>query len=143
MAIVQAYIIRTSSNIELTPFAILFAFSLPSFFSTPLCFSLSHAFSPPPPPAKGTIPVPAQPKVPYPPAIPTAGPPGAFKLELMVFNGAPFKDHWAFWIPSARHPDIGVAIHVVGDVRNGFTFEAKRSLNLQFTSNPPSRMIPL
>ncbi|KAJ2984504.1 hypothetical protein NUW58_g6025 [Xylaria curta] len=66
-----------------------------------------------------------------------------FKLELMVFNGAPFQDHWAFWIPTSREPDLGVAIHVIGDVWNGFTFQAKRSLNLKLTSNRPSITIPL
>ncbi|KAI1171226.1 hypothetical protein F4777DRAFT_591402 [Nemania sp. FL0916] len=61
----------------------------------------------------------------------------------MVFNGAPFMDHWAFWIPTAKDPKIGVVIHATGDVRNGFTFQVKRSLDLRATSDQPSKTIPL
>ncbi|XHF98559.1 hypothetical protein AWENTII_002108 [Aspergillus wentii] len=92
---------------------------------------------PPPPPPLIIRTTPLIPK----PAVPSAGPPGAFLVELLVFNGSPFADHWAYWIRSHANPDIGVQIHADGDVRTGFRFEIKRSRDLRDDS--PTTTIPL
>ncbi|PWY69634.1 hypothetical protein BO94DRAFT_421845, partial [Aspergillus sclerotioniger CBS 115572] len=76
--------------------------------------------------------------------IPTKPPtPNSLLLELHIFNGHPFKDHWAYWIPSPSDPNIGVKIHATGDMRNGFIFEIKRSHNLRTSPDIPTKRIPL
>jgi len=64
-------------------------------------------------------------------------------VELLIFNGSPFKDHWGYWVRSHANPDIGVELHATGDVRNGFEFEIKRSYDLKKTCNQPTTRIPL
>lgn len=71
------------------------------------------------------------------------GPPGSFLLELLTYNGAPFKDHWAYFLRSHASPEIGAKIHATGDVRNGFIFEVKRHHDLRETSDIPSQRFPL
>ncbi|KAL2866525.1 uncharacterized protein BJX67DRAFT_381760 [Aspergillus lucknowensis] len=78
-----------------------------------------------------------------PPAVAPSGPPGAFLVELLIYNGAPFKDHWAYWIRSHRSPDRGALIHAAGDVMNGFSFEIKRSYDFRLTGKPPTKRVPL
>ncbi|KAH9979118.1 hypothetical protein BGW80DRAFT_1283103 [Lactifluus volemus] len=99
---------------------------------------------PPPPPAvdKSKAPL-TGPPVPNPPVVAETGPVGAFLVELLVYSGRPFKDHWAYFVRSHTNPDIGVIIHAAGDVRNGFQFEIKRSHDFQATGNHPSQRIPL
>ncbi|OAA35527.1 hypothetical protein NOR_07912 [Metarhizium rileyi] len=80
---------------------------------------------------------------PKPPSVNFNGPAGAFLVELLIYNGAPFKDHWAYWVRSHHEPEIGVFIHATGDVRNGFQFEIKRSHDLRVTGNRPTKKIPL
>ncbi|KAF4781494.1 hypothetical protein HER10_EVM0012717 [Colletotrichum scovillei] len=98
---------------------------------------------PPPPPqplvAKASTPPPAPP----PPTVPPTGPPGAFLVELLIYNGSPFKDHWAYFVRSHTEVDVGVKIHATGDVRNGFKFEVKRSHDLTNTSDIPTKRVPL
>ncbi|KAJ5154935.1 uncharacterized protein N7500_010374 [Penicillium coprophilum] len=77
------------------------------------------------------------------PAVPLIGPTGAFMVELLIWNGSPFKDHWAYFVRSHADPDIGVKIHATGNVRNGFEFEIKRSENLQTTDDVPSTRVSL
>lgn len=77
------------------------------------------------------------------PAVPLTGPTGAFMVELLIWNGSPFKDHWAYFVRSHTDPDIGVKIHATGNVRSGFEFEIKRSENLQTTEDIPSTRVPL
>ncbi|KAH7026642.1 uncharacterized protein B0I36DRAFT_424323 [Microdochium trichocladiopsis] len=77
-----------------------------------------------------------------PPVVNPQGPPGALLLELIIYNGSPFKDHWAYRVVSARDPDIGVVIHATGDVANGFKFEIKRHHDMKHSSREPTR-IPL
>lgn len=86
---------------------------------------LIMTFPPPPPPP------PAAPAgnraqtattTPQPPAVTAIGPPGTFKIELLIFNGYSYKDHWAYWVGSHSNPDIGVLIHAVGDVEKGLQF---------------------
>ncbi|GKZ25585.1 hypothetical protein AbraIFM66951_001357 [Aspergillus brasiliensis] len=95
---------------------------------------------PPPPPSPAPNPSPTQAQ---PPTIPPTGPKNALLLELHIFNGHPFKDHWAYWISSATDPLIGVKIHATGDVRNGFIFEIKRSHDLRTSPDVPTKRIPL
>jgi hypothetical protein len=64
-------------------------------------------------------------------------------VELLITNGSPFKDHWAYFVRSHADPDIGVKIHATGNVRTGFEFEIKRSENLQTTDDVPSTRVPL
>ncbi|RAK97345.1 uncharacterized protein BO80DRAFT_496399 [Aspergillus ibericus CBS 121593] len=87
-------------------------------------------------PATGT-------NAPKPPRIPPTRPPNSLLLELHIFNGHPFNDHWAYWIPSPGDPNIGVKIHATGDVRNGFIFEIKRSHDLRTSPDIPTKRIPL
>ncbi|KAJ5852275.1 uncharacterized protein N7529_011660 [Penicillium soppii] len=77
------------------------------------------------------------------PAVASSGPTGAILLELLIISGAPFKDHWAYWVRSQADPDIGVKIPVTGNVRKGFEFEIKRSENLQTTEDIPTMRVPL
>ncbi|KAF3022275.1 hypothetical protein E8E15_007404 [Penicillium rubens] len=77
------------------------------------------------------------------PAVSLKGPTGAFLVELLIWNGSPFKDHWAYFVQSHADPHIGVKIHATGNVRSGFEFEIKRSENLQTTDDIPSTRVPL
>ncbi|KAL2754215.1 hypothetical protein ACRALDRAFT_1081339 [Sodiomyces alcalophilus JCM 7366] len=75
--------------------------------------------------------------------VPLEGPPGAFLVELLIFNGSPFKDHWAYFVRSHRNHNVGVYIHATGDVLNGFNFEIKRNHDLEDPENTPTTRIPL
>ncbi|OAQ59559.1 hypothetical protein VFPPC_03789 [Pochonia chlamydosporia 170] len=78
-----------------------------------------------------------------PPTVPAHGPPGATLVELLTYNGYPFKDHWAYFVQSQGDPDLGVVLHATGDVINGFSLEFKRSTDLKATDDLPSSRIPL
>lgn len=97
--------------------------------------------APPPPPVAKKFPAPAP--VPKPPVVSPTGPEGAFLVELMMYNGSPFKDHWAYWISSRVNPDVGVAMDAAGDVRSGFEFQIRRNLDLTDSSNQPWKRVPL
>lgn len=106
----------------------------------------SPAPAPPPPPPTSSgsrRPVTGVLGQPKPPSVSLNGPTGAFLVELLIYNGSPFKDHWAFWVCSNRDPELGVLVHATGDVRNGFQFEIKRSHDFRATGNRPSKRIPL
>ncbi|KAI0387045.1 hypothetical protein F5Y04DRAFT_275502 [Hypomontagnella monticulosa] len=77
------------------------------------------------------------------PNVATTGPPGTWLVELLIFNGSPFKDHWAYWVCKGSNSDVGLMVHATGDVRDGFKFEAKRSLDFDLTENRYSKRIPL
>lgn len=96
---------------------------------------------PPPPPAVKTVL--ALPPAPKPPIVAPNGPNGSFLVELVIFNGAPFKDHWVYFVRSHIGSHIGVLIHATGDVRKGFEFEVKRSHNFLVTLTKPTTRIPL
>ncbi|ESZ95246.1 hypothetical protein SBOR_4358 [Sclerotinia borealis F-4128] len=98
---------------------------------------------PPPPPPVAFRSISAPPSAPEPPVVPSNGPLGSFLVELLIFNGSPFKDHWSFFIRSHTSSDIGVVIHATGDVRNGFEFQLKRSHDLNTTGNVPTRRVKL
>ncbi|KAE8340205.1 hypothetical protein BDV24DRAFT_175485 [Aspergillus arachidicola] len=92
---------------------------------------------PPPPPLIGKT-------APKPRSVASEGPAGAYLVELLIFNGRPFKDHWAYWVRSHSSPDIGVQLHATGDVRNGFVFQIKRNYDFHDeNSECPSTRIPL
>ena len=95
---------------------------------------------PPPPPAIKKLPVH---NAPNPPTISSTRPEGAFQVELMTYNGSPFKDHWAYWVSSPTSTNLGVSMDAAGDVRTGFQFQTQRSLDLSDSSNRPSKRIPL
>lgn len=44
---------------------------------------------------------------------------------------------------SHRSPDLGVIIHAVGDVRNGFAFQVKRGYDFRSTQSSPMKRVPL
>ncbi|KAK1640657.1 hypothetical protein BDP81DRAFT_420474 [Colletotrichum phormii] len=113
---------------------------MPSSFSIT---SKTGGAPPPPPPPPVVKKAPTPPPAPKPPTVASKGPPGAFFVELLVYNGSPFKDHWAYFVCSHRNRDIGVLIHATGDVRNGFKFEIKRSHDFDATGNYPTTRIPL
>ncbi|RAK90754.1 hypothetical protein BO79DRAFT_109556, partial [Aspergillus costaricaensis CBS 115574] len=77
------------------------------------------------------------------PTVPPTGPKDSLLLELHIFNGHPFKDHWAYWISSPVDPLIGDKIHATGDVRNGFIFEIKRRHDLRTSPDIPTKRFPL
>jgi hypothetical protein len=105
--------------------------------------AISQEMSPPsPPPAPSfrtatTLPRPA------PPVIDGNGPAGALLLELLVYNGAPFNDHWAYFLRSSSNSNIGVYMDAQGDVRNGFDLQVKRQHDVSQESPQPSSQIPL
>ncbi|KAK2005650.1 hypothetical protein LZ32DRAFT_596812 [Colletotrichum eremochloae] len=101
--------------------------------------------APPPPPPPPPVVQKAHPPPPPPerPVVPSEGPSGAFLVELLVFNGSPFKDHWAYFVRSHHDRNIGVSVHATGSVADGFQFEIKRSHDLQETGNTPTERIPL
>lgn len=96
--------------------------------------------APPPPPPAAPQKAPPATKL---PAVPPNGPKGAFLVELLMWNGFPFKDHWAFWVCSATHPKLGIQIHADGDVLHGFEFQIKRSQDFRVAGDIPTRRIPL
>ncbi|KAK2024032.1 hypothetical protein LX32DRAFT_570559 [Colletotrichum zoysiae] len=98
---------------------------------------------PPPPPPPAFMKTSTTPSAPKPPVVALEGPPGAFLVELLVYNGAPFKDHWAYFVRSHGNRNIGNSIHATGDVRNGFIFEIKRLHNFDTTGDLPTKRIPL
>jgi hypothetical protein len=64
-------------------------------------------------------------------------------LELLIYNGAPFNDHWAYFLRSSSNSNIGVYIDAQGDVRNGFDLQVKRQHDVSQESPQPSSRIPL
>ena len=98
--------------------------------------------APPPPPPAAIKKFPVH-NASNPPAISPTRPQGAFLVELMTYNGSPFKDHWAYWVSSPTNPGLGASMGAAGDVRTGFQFQVQRSLDLSDSSNRPSKRIPL
>ncbi|KAI2078873.1 hypothetical protein LOZ36_006791 [Ophidiomyces ophidiicola] len=101
----------------------------------------ASASSPPPPPAgkkASTLPPASKP-----PVVASKGPAGAFLVQLLIYNGLSFKDHWAFWVCSHTHSDCGVLIHATGHVKNGFKFEVKHGYDFRVTGNIPTKRIAL
>jgi len=105
--------------------------------------SSKHGAAPPPPPPPGPKQTVARSQAPRPPVVAPSGPLGAFLVELLIYNGAPFKDHWSYFVRSHHSSTVGVFIHAAGDVRNGFRFEIKRGLDLTATSTVPMKRVPL
>jgi len=54
-------------------------------------------------------------------------------IILVRYPAAPFKDHWAIFIPSTADPNFGTLIQVEGDVKNGFTHNIRRNYNTKAT----------
>lgn len=106
---------------------------------------MSSSAAPPPPPLPSSHRVLVADNRPTvtPPSVQLEGPDGAFLLELITFNGYPFKDHWSYYIRSRQLPDTGVVVHATGDVANGFRLEIKRCFPVNEPGNMPSRRMPL
>lgn len=98
---------------------------------------------PPPPPPPSAVKAAATPPAPKPPVVASTGPAGAFLVEFLMYNGAPFKDHWAYFVCSRAGLNKGVVIHATGDVMKGFEFEIKRSHDFAAISDFPMKRIPL
>lgn len=105
----------------------------------------THPPYPPPPPPLPAAPITATAKppatCPKPPAVVDEAPSSeAFLVELLTFNGSPFRDHWAYWVPSPNDPDVGIFMHASGDVARGFQFEIVRNLSLGDGQLPTKRI---
>ncbi|KAG5790215.1 hypothetical protein H9Q69_010715 [Fusarium xylarioides] len=96
---------------------------------------------PPPPPPSFRTPVTDASSTPQAPVVLDCGPDGGLLLELIKHNGAPFNDHWAYFIRSRSSPSVGIVYEAIGDVRSGFQCQIRRCHNL--ASDPPSSRIPL
>lgn len=98
--------------------------------------------SPPPPPPAALIPIRTEPTATrlQPPAVSDEAPPGASLVELLTFNGYPFRDHWAYWVSCHSDPDIGVFMHASGNVARGFQFEIERGCRLGSGQTPTKRI---
>ncbi|KAJ5112411.1 hypothetical protein N7532_000456 [Penicillium argentinense] len=68
---------------------------------------------------------------PDPMLIAPEGPLESLKVELLIYNGWHFKDHWAY------------CIRATGDVMNGFRFEIERFYNLRNSPDHPTKTVPL
>ncbi|KAM5359974.1 hypothetical protein ACJZ2D_014068 [Fusarium nematophilum] len=98
---------------------------------------------PPPPPPPPSFKATAVVSSPGPPVVAAKGPAGSLLVELVIYNGSPFKDHWAYFVRSSFQPSVGTLIHATGDVRNGFSFQIKRHYDFAVTSTQPTSRIPL
>ncbi|KAL2816646.1 hypothetical protein BDW59DRAFT_153123 [Aspergillus cavernicola] len=99
---------------------------------------------PPPPPPPSAIGLRTNnTTIPHPPSVPPHSPPNSFRVSLLIYNGHPFNDHWAYFVQSHANPDLGVKIHATGSVSTGFLFEVKRNHNLRDTEDVPTKSIPL
>ncbi|OJJ87488.1 uncharacterized protein ASPGLDRAFT_23488 [Aspergillus glaucus CBS 516.65] len=82
------------------------------------------------------------PLLPPPPPLPPAAPPGTYLVTLLIY-----PNHWAYYIPSFTHPNLGVLLHTIGgDTKTGFKFSIQRSYDLSLPENqnpPPTHRIPL
>ncbi|KAJ1325241.1 DUF6540 domain-containing protein [Microdochium nivale] len=104
--------------------------------------------APPPPPPMPLPPLPPTGATATPRSMPEApelgnAPSGAFLLELLIYNGHPFKDHWAYSVRTPENPAAVVKMHATGNVREGFKFEVKRSCDLESSDERPTARIPL
>lgn len=75
------------------------------------------------------------------PLVPEKGLKGDLLLKLIKHNGAPFNDHWAYFVQSTSNSSVGIVYEAVGDVRSGFQLQVRRNHDL--ISDPPSSRIPL
>ncbi|KAF5589686.1 hypothetical protein FPCIR_6664 [Fusarium pseudocircinatum] len=96
---------------------------------------------PPPPPPSFRAPATDASSTPRSPVVPESGPARGLLLELIKHNGAPFNDHWAYFVRSSSSHSVGIVYEAIGDVRSGFQRQIRRSHDL--ASDPPSSRIPL
>ncbi|PNP83977.1 hypothetical protein FNYG_02665 [Fusarium nygamai] len=99
--------------------------------------------SPPPPAPLPAFRAPATgaSSTPQAPIVPESGPARGLLFELIKHNGAPFNDHWAYFVRSSSSPSVGIVYEAVGDVRKGFQRQIRRNHDLK--SDLPSVRIPL
>ncbi|EXM19423.1 hypothetical protein V3481_017838 [Fusarium oxysporum f. sp. vasinfectum] len=96
---------------------------------------------PPPPPPTFRAPTTGDRPTPQAPVVLENVPAGGLLLELIKHNGAPFNDHWAYFVQSSSSPSVGIVYEAIGDVRSGFQRQIWRNHDLN--SDPPSSRIPL
>ncbi|KAF6513424.1 hypothetical protein HZS61_006749 [Fusarium oxysporum f. sp. conglutinans] len=96
---------------------------------------------PPPPPPTFRAPTTGDRPTPQAPVVLENVPAGGLLLELIKHNGAPFNDHWAYFVQSSSSPSVGIVYEAIGDVRSGFQRQIRRNHDLN--SDPPSSRIPL
>lgn len=96
---------------------------------------------PPPPPSSFRAPATGNRSTPQAPVVSQSGPAGGLLLELIKHNGAPFNDHWAYFVRSSLNPSVGIVYEAIGDVRSGFQRQIRRNHDL--IHDPPSSRIPL
>ncbi|GAB1315259.1 hypothetical protein MFIFM68171_05469 [Madurella fahalii] len=99
---------------------------------------------PPPPPPSGpprqgwqvTAVSAPKPKLDVPPTAPPHTP-NSRLVELLIYNGWPFADHWEYFVAGshASNPDVGTVIQAAGNVRDGFWLEIKRGCDLSVAEN--------
>lgn len=61
-------------------------------------------------------------------------------VYMIVYDSPMFKAHWTYFIFQENSETTGTAVHVVGDVRNGFQHQIKRNYNHSL-SNARHRVI--
>ncbi|RDW93824.1 uncharacterized protein DSM5745_01146 [Aspergillus mulundensis] len=98
---------------------------------------------PPPPPPPTIIAKTIIPTLPNPPKVPPIPSPGSSLVSLLIYNGHPFKDHWAYFVGSQKLPNVGVKIHATGSVSTGFIFEIKRRHDVRASEDIPTKIVPL
>jgi len=54
-------------------------------------------------------------------------------ISLIVYHSPHFPAHWVVFVPNADGGTIGTNIHVIGDVRDGFTHQFTRGYNCSMT----------
>ncbi|KAF5989187.1 hypothetical protein FCOIX_45 [Fusarium coicis] len=96
---------------------------------------------PPPPPPSLRSPATDASSTPQAPVVPESCAAGGLLLELIKHKGAPFNDHWAYFVRSSSSPSVGIVYEATGDVRNGFQRHIRRNHDLN--PDPPSVRIPL
>ncbi|KAL4912143.1 hypothetical protein BDW62DRAFT_195328 [Aspergillus aurantiobrunneus] len=89
-----------------------------------------------------TINVETTPVLPNPPLVSSSAP-GSFLVNLLIYNGHPFRDHWAYFVQSSKDKNLGVKIHATGSVRDGFVFEVKRRHDMRHNEDVPAKIVPL
>ncbi|KAI3580313.1 amino acid permease-domain-containing protein [Fusarium oxysporum f. sp. albedinis] len=116
-------------------------FAVATSFTKTFMLNRQEMLPPPPPPPTFRAPMTGDRPTPQAPVVLENVPAGGLLLELIKHNGAPFNDHWAYFVQSSSSPSVGIVYEAIGDVRSGFQRQIRRNHDLN--SDPPSSRIPL
>ncbi|KAI8398917.1 hypothetical protein FOFC_20144 [Fusarium oxysporum] len=116
-------------------------FAVATSFTKTFMLNRQEMLPPPPPPPTFRAPTTGDRPTPQAPVVLENVPAGGLLLELIKHNGAPFNDHWAYFVQSSSSPSVGIVYEAIGDVRSGFQRQIRRNHDLN--SDPPSSRIPL